>query len=371
LAGADLHRHQVSTQRRDIAPSILSHALGNAWTTAKAALRSFGPGGAPNRLLQVPPHPLIYPQAKLLVVFSPKSACSSVVIWFFHQLGIAEEAREHSSWPHKYRLEKYMKSKLYRDALSLDLREFKIVRVVRDPFERAVSSFRQTQTHGYLDADFSRLLGISGVAERGVSFCEFLDLLEHLDLATCNRHIGYQRHPIEDHLPVSHLINVSAEDLFSGLNQVEADYGLPKTDFDRLDWLLQLDRHRGVRKPRIIDTPDAYELPLTRQQARSGPWPRYSALLTPLARQRISRLFAVDFAAYGDRSLQVDWDRIRPSEFKQVGQTRAKHGAQRALNAEQRAIRLERRASRAEKRRQRLLEPQTAPDAPASTRTPD
>lgn len=285
----------------------------------------------------------------MLVVFSPKSACTSAVIWFFHQLGIAEEARSFSPWPHHYRQQKYMKSKLYRDAQALDLRDFKIVRIVRDPFERAVSSFRHAQKLGYADADFSRLLGLSNVAERGVSFCEFLDLLEHLDLATCNRHIGYQRHPLENHLPVSHLINVSAEDLFSRLNQVEADFGLPTTDFNHLEWLLKLDRRRGRFKSRRIDTPDAYALRLTRQQARTGPWPRYSALLTPLAQQRISQLYAVDFAAYGNRSGPFDWDRIRPGESNEEERARAERVAQRAQRAEQRAMRLERRALRAAK----------------------
>jgi hypothetical protein len=297
----------------------------------------------------------------MIVVFSPKSACTSVVIWFFHQLGLAQEAREHSSWPHDYRVQKHLKSKLHRDACTLDLRDFKIVRVVRDPFERAASSFRHAQTLGIADADFGRLLGLSGVAERGVSFCHFLDLLERMDLATCNPHFGYQRHPLEDHLPVSHLINVSTEDLFSRLNQVEVDFGLPTTDFDRLEWLVELDRRRGASKPRRIDTADAYALPLTRQQARKGPWPRYSALLTPLAQERISRLFAVDFAAYGDRSGQVDWDRIRPTESKEGRQTRTERVAQGASREEQRVTRLERRALRLEKRRQRLLEPTKAP----------
>lgn len=305
--------------------------------------------------------PLIYPQAKMVVVLSPKSACSSVVIWFFHQLGIAEEAREFGFWPHHYREKRYLTSKLYRDALSLDLRDFKIVRIVRDPFERAVSSFRHAQLHGYTDADFGRLLRLSGVAERGVSFCEFLDLLECLDLATCDRHIGYQRHPLEDHLPVSHLVNVSTENLFTRLNQVEADFGLPTTDFDRLEWLLEVDRRRSVFKPRRIDSSDAYTLRLTRQQARKGPWPLYSALLIPLAQQRISQLYAVDFAAYGDRSAQIDWDRIRPGEPAEAERARAERIAQRAARAEQRAIRLERRALRAEKRRQRLLESAKAP----------
>ena len=258
------------------------------------------PGAASElgRLLWTDPRPLVYPRKRMIVVFSPKSACTSVVIWFFHHLGHASAARDYSSWPHRYRTEVYYKSALYRRAYERDLSKFSLVRIVRDPFERAVSSFRHVQKGGLADKEIARVLGRNNMSTAGLSFSEFLDFLERCDLNTCDPHFRVQRHPIEDRLPTRHLINASAEDLFSRLNEVEADFDLPITDFSKLEWLQKINR-----KHRHIDAPATHADPYThrfnREAARNGSWPPYSAFLTPIARERLARLYAHDIAAYG------------------------------------------------------------------------
>ena len=234
----------------------------------------------------------------MIVVFSPKSACTSVVIWFFHQLGHSAAARDYSSWPHRYRTEVYYKSTLYRRAYERDLSKFSLVRVVRDPFERAVSSFRHVQKGGLADKEIARALGRTDMSTAGLSFSEFLDFLERCDLKTCDPHFRVQRHPIEDRLPTRHLINASAEDLFSRLNEVEADFNLPITDFSTLEWLQKINRkHRHVEAPAA--PADAYNHRFNREAARNGSWPPYSAFLIPVARERLARLYARDIEAYG------------------------------------------------------------------------
>src|SRR6185437_13167032 len=54
-------------------------------------------------LLQDAPRPLINPDARLVVLFSPKSACTTVVMWFLHHLGHGQKARDYATWPHHYR----------------------------------------------------------------------------------------------------------------------------------------------------------------------------------------------------------------------------------------------------------------------------
>jgi hypothetical protein len=117
------------------------------------------------------------------------------------------------------------------------------------------------------------------------------------DPRTCDAHFGLQRHPIEDVLPVTHLINASSQDLYTRLNEVEADLGLPTTDFASLQWIKDL----GDRRDRFggkLDVADAYTMRLTRRQARRGPWPTRNALLTPEARERIARLYAADIVSF-------------------------------------------------------------------------
>jgi hypothetical protein len=248
------------------------------------------------RLFQTTPRPLIHPDARMIVIFSPKSACSSVAIWFFHQLEQAEAARDVSEWPHRYR-HQYYRSDLYRKAFDRDLANFAVVRVVRDPFDRAVSSFRHGLRSHLADHHLARFVGRSNLAINGLSFSEFLGALERCDLRTCNAHFRIQKHPLEDVIPVKHLINVSTQDLYTRLNEVERDIGLPVTDFAKLAWLNKLgdSRSHGNRTGEVAD---AYTHPFTQKLARRGPWPPYQAFLTPTARERIARLYAVDIDTY-------------------------------------------------------------------------
>jgi hypothetical protein len=125
----------------------------------------------------------------------------------------------------------------------------------------------------------------------------FLDFLERLNLGSCDPHFSLQRHPIEDRLPVHYLINVSSEDLFARLNEVEAAVGLPRTDMAADPWIKYL-RWHGRPEKLMSDGDDLYTKLFSRKQAKEGPWPRYEAFMQPEARERLARLYAVDIKAY-------------------------------------------------------------------------
>ena len=249
------------------------------------------------RLLWTWPRPLIHPQARLLVIHSQKSACTNVAIWYLRQIGHAQAARDFHYWPHYYLSQVLNHSEFYRKAYDLDFLKFTVVRVVRNPFERAVSSFRHALKHGHLDDEIRKRLGYNDVAHKGLSFSIFIDFLERVDLANCDPHISLQRHPIEGKLPVHHLINVSSENLFTRLNDVEASVGLPRSDMTADPWIRYLHHHNRPEKM-MPDTGDLYTHVLGRPQAKNGPWPRYEAFMHPEARERIARLYAVDIKAY-------------------------------------------------------------------------
>src|SRR5262249_41777851 len=154
---------------------------------AGRALRDLTAGDVPapplarteiGRLLWSRPPPLINPDAKFVVIFSAKSACTNVLIWFFHHLGHLKAARDFHVWPHEYRVRVYYHSQLYQRAYKSDFSEFKVVRVVRDPYERAASGFRHIVRHA--GGSIGRYMGMRHVAERGLSFAEYLDFLEGL-----------------------------------------------------------------------------------------------------------------------------------------------------------------------------------------------
>jgi hypothetical protein len=282
-------------EKLDTAAQTLNTAL--LWLKTKRMAPPPGATTEMGRLLWAAPQPLINPGAKMMVVFSQKAACTNVLIWFFHHLGHATAARHFHNWPHEYRNQVYYYSALYRKAYGLDFEKFKAVRVVRDPYERAASSFRHVVRNGFADATIAKRLRYRHIASKGLSFSAFLDFLDTLDLTDCDPHYSLQRHPIEDRLPVHHLINISTENLFTRLSEVETALGLPQSDMAGHPWVKRLRQHNRPAKE-LAGGADLYAQTFTREQARLGPWPRDEALLTPRARERIARLYAVDISAY-------------------------------------------------------------------------
>jgi hypothetical protein len=238
--------------------------------------------------------PLIHPEKRFVVLFSAKSACSSVVIWFLHTLGLAEEARRHHEWPHAYRIDKLYQRPDYLGArASLCPEQARILRVVRDPVERAVSSFKHALGTGYARESILRALGID-IAEQGLSFERFIEFLESEDLQRCDPHHRLQCHPVEQLRRPDRVLNVSHQSLFEGLNEFERSLGMPVTDFRSLRWVHEL---QAAREPRSgPEAGDSYRQILTQEQARHGPWPR--GLLTSEARARLECLYSADIRLY-------------------------------------------------------------------------
>lgn len=240
------------------------------------------------------PRPLIYPKEKIMLIFSAKSACSSSVIWLFHRMGLAAEARAFSEWPHDYRVNSFYRRRDVIDgARFVPLQEYRIVKVMRDPIDRVLSSYRHALSYGYPRDLIQDKLGIDMV-EQGLSLKEFIDFLETEDLSSCDIHHRKQFHPLELIQPPVKIINISKEDLFSGLNEFESLCGLNRTDFSSLEWLHRLQHERTP-----IFSEDAGDLYLRRftvAEAKNGPWPK--RLMCDLAYERIVKLYASDIERY-------------------------------------------------------------------------
>lgn len=250
------------------------------------------------RALKAPMLPLIHPRHRFVVLFSAKSACSSVVIWYLHTMGLLEAARSYSDWPHDFRTDRLYQRQEDADArTTLRPSQVKLLRVVRDPLERAASSFRHALGTGYAREAIQRALGVDTELE-GLSFERFIDFLEHEDLRSCDPHHRVQCHPVERLRQPDMVINVSRSDLFAGLNAFERLVGMPETDFAALRWLHELQAKREVAAGEPPG--DAYRLVLTRQQALRGPWPR--GLLAAPARARLEKLYAEDLHLYAAAS---------------------------------------------------------------------
>jgi hypothetical protein len=241
---------------------------------------------------------LVNADKRLMVVWSPKSACTTAYVWFAAQSGLLDELRQTPGSPHQHRRLRYYQSALYRDGLRLPLREFRIVRIIRDPYTRAASIYRHALMNRYLDPLLHDLPDDPRDRQRGLSFQEFLDLLATRDLRRADIHLQPQVRAVEALRPADVTINISKSDLFAALNRVEAEFGLAHTDFTNMAWLLDMERQRRARDEPVAGT--GIDQRRFGQRAARGraPFPAYRQLLTPAACRKIEQLYAADFAAY-------------------------------------------------------------------------
>jgi hypothetical protein len=259
------------------------------WQTRRAA-----------QAIMLSPVPMLNKDKKLVVLWSPKSACTTAYVWFAHVSGFSDEVRDYAALPHRHRQEQYLRSALYRDSVESGMTDAHVMRIIRDPYSRAVSIFRHALRTHFADAEIEAHSGGKISTETGYSFQYFLDVVAGLDMRRVDPHFRPQFHPYERERTPDRIINISKTDLFAALNAFEAESGLPLTDFGELDWLHNLETKRKAKQePMQGDALDT--APFTRYQVtKLNEFPSYSQLLTPEAKAKIEQIYKVDFDAYRD-----------------------------------------------------------------------
>ena len=114
---------------------------------------------------------LIMNNQKILIDWTPKSGCTTVCKMVFKKLGILNEALNHSSWIHNYRGNIFYKkygTVNKNELLNGKYNNFLILKFVRNPYSRAVSS--------YIHAMKTKLHNLVG--SNNISFIHFLNLLK-------------------------------------------------------------------------------------------------------------------------------------------------------------------------------------------------
>ena len=90
-----------------------------------------------------PALPLYEDEFPIIFFWSPKSGCTSLIKWYFFQLGLLEKAIEYNPWIHYYRMNIHEQQENYLQKIKEQLSTGKkaIYKQVRNPYNRAVSSF--------------------------------------------------------------------------------------------------------------------------------------------------------------------------------------------------------------------------------------
>ncbi len=231
--------------------------------------------------------------AEIAVMWSPKAACTTAIVWAFRHNGLLEEALEYSPWIHRYRLQRYQKSERYIARLrNLGAHSRYVIKIVRNPFERAVSSFLHAYRHAYEDVALAEALGRRIDAGQRFSFREFVDYLGRINLRRCNPHHRVQSTPLERHILFGlkpHRTIKMEEGLDRALAEVERDFGLPPTDFSNPVFSSIHHTSRGVSADPAADQKDLGDQAL----------PPAMAFYDDGLVERIAHLYAEDFERYG------------------------------------------------------------------------
>ncbi len=241
------------------------------------------------------PRPLLLGSAKLGIIWSAKSACTTVLLWYFWHRNLLQTARAYSGWPHVYRNRVLYAEETYGAwAAEVEAGGWTWVRVICDPYKRAVSSYRHALVNGYENRRMSRRL--KRPPEQSYSFEEFLDYLLQIDVTICNLHHKQQFHPLEQRVTPSRIINADKEELMQGLAGIDAGLDTPHEPREALLAAIAEigSAHHARRSAADLDCSTVL---LTRQDA-VGEWPGYACFLNDSTRKKIAKIYAVDLRRY-------------------------------------------------------------------------
>ena len=252
--------------------------------------------------LKTPPRPLLDLPHRTVVSWSAKSACTHVLIWHLQRVGLLTQAQEHHHWPHRFREALYEDCHVIRQArgelLNKGGRNWTYVKIVRDPANRCVSSFRHALKHGYEDEKISRVLEKTVSAKQGFSFQTFLEYLSKIDIQKCNIHHKIQTHPLDFiAFHTTYLVNIDKVDLGTSLNAIDRAQGYcPDQSDSRAHAAIKSasSRHAPEQSGNSPESSSVWQTPLKTSDSLES-WPKSSELLTDAARQQIAQIYHVDY----------------------------------------------------------------------------
>lgn len=236
---------------------------------------------------------------KIALMWVPKAGATFGVKWFFAQTGLLEEAIQYHKFVHYYRDDLYRYSSLNRISLGDFLKrpdEYSVIKIVRHPLKRAVSSYIHAVKFKFAYQELSRLLGRPVDQDRGFSFREFVSYLEAIDIYTCNIHFRTQSHILERSGKISINYLIDLDESVERLGELEKILGLRQTDLSQLSE----SKHHTTR----TDVEGFYgdRIDYFGRKKRKG-----REIVTPPAKnfydselmERVGKIYADDFERYG------------------------------------------------------------------------
>jgi hypothetical protein len=247
--------------------------------------------------------PLHAPDFPLVLLYTEKAGSGALIKWFLFQSGHLRETIEFQRGVHQLHQLVQVRQCGYRwEALRLVAsRERPILKLVRNPYDRAVSSFLAMLSHTRDQqrnpwgrkpiAAARKRSGKPATAEPALSFRDFVRFLARN---------GTERGTINGHIARQHLAGeridriVKLEQFADEIRQIEQEFGLARSP---LGWITDPHNPRS-RLEREANMVCAADLEMTSSQVRQGRFPPYEAFYEDETRQLVRKCFAIDFEAY-------------------------------------------------------------------------
>ena len=251
--------------------------------------------------------PLYSPDFPFIVLWSQKAGCTSVVKWFFVQIGILKRAMRHHNWVHNYENEVFKARDGYMDAcVSAVNQGTGVLKFVRNPYTRLYSGYLETcRRHVLSDPHhwstttrksvLRYLRGFEGDLEYTYSFHQFVDWFVNQDPQSLDPHLSAQYQNWEKNVSLRYIRLEDSDNPFLAL---EREYGLKDTSMRPVVFK---SGHHHIKQPRSLsEQRKSLELGIPIQ--KSGKFEFYEAspyaIETSPSGHMIRKALAADFAAY-------------------------------------------------------------------------
>jgi hypothetical protein len=234
---------------------------------------------------------------KLVLIWSAKAGCTFAIKWLLDHMGLLEEAIAYDRWVHRYRVEKLYASEAHEAAVENFLvspASYRVVKLVRQPFKRVVSSYAHAATCGYEDARISAFLGRAVDGTCRFSFREFVHYLESINLRRGNIHHRLQTHPLERIYIAAPSFLVDLDRSLQSFSRLEVFLGLPRTELRRY-----LNSHHHVQPAPASAGAFSGDIAFDILHKSHRELPVYRSFYDQDLEDRVYRLYAEDFLRYG------------------------------------------------------------------------
>lgn len=232
----------------------------------------------------------------IILFWSQKSGCTSLVKWFFDQIGLLDKAISYNPWVHHYEFEIYNQNEVLMKELREHLYQHKKkgYKLVRDPYKRAVSAFlmmlgENTFWHTILGDVREHLYGDRESRKR-LAFTDFLRYVKETGpgVTLIDGHFAQQYIEGEERFVNKYIY---LERFMEQLAELEEVYGLKKTDPRNFS---ESPHHFA---PAMIHKGDYAEADIF--DPLFPKLPTYDSFYNKETRQLVREIYAKDFEMYG------------------------------------------------------------------------